>query len=110
LSGRATRDNRNPRRLGEFALARVFAARSADSAKRSVNFRRGGRSHDTSAVCHASQHHRVEREKHMNEKMKIVVIGDTGLIGTKLVNNLGARGLRIGELTFASVCGNRMLS
>jgi len=46
----------------------------------------------------------------MNEKMKIVVIGDTGLIGTKLVNNLGARGLRIGELTFASVCGNRMLS
>jgi uncharacterized protein YbjT (DUF2867 family) len=31
-------------------------------------------------------------EKHMNEKMKIVVIGGTGLIGTKVVNNLRARG------------------
>ena len=47
LSGRATRHNRNPRRVGEFALARVFAARSADSAKGSVNLGRGGRSYDT---------------------------------------------------------------
>src|SRR5436189_707699 len=28
----------------------------------------------------------------MDNKMKIVVIGGTGLIGTKLVNNLGQRG------------------
>jgi hypothetical protein len=47
LSGCATRHNRNPRRVGEFALARVFAARSADSAKGSVNLGRGGRSYDT---------------------------------------------------------------
>jgi uncharacterized protein YbjT (DUF2867 family) len=33
-----------------------------------------------------------EREKHMNEKIKIVVIGGTGLIGTKVVNNLRRRG------------------
>jgi uncharacterized protein YbjT (DUF2867 family) len=36
----------------------------------------------------ASQHSEAERETHMNKKMKIVVIGGTGLIGTKLVNNL----------------------
>jgi len=30
----------------------------------------------------------MKKGKHMNEKMKIVVIGGTGLIGTKLVNNL----------------------
>jgi uncharacterized protein YbjT (DUF2867 family) len=35
---------------------------------------------------------KAEREKHMNNKMKIVVIGGTGLIGTKLVNNLRHRG------------------
>jgi hypothetical protein len=33
--------------VGEFALARVFAARSADSAKGSVNLGRGGKSYDT---------------------------------------------------------------
>jgi uncharacterized protein YbjT (DUF2867 family) len=32
------------------------------------------------------------KRKHMNNKMKIVVIGGTGLIGTKLVNNLRNRG------------------
>ena len=32
------------------------------------------------------------RGKHMNKKMKIVVVGGTGLIGTKLVNNLRERG------------------
>src|SRR5215469_3275361 len=35
---------------------------------------------------------KTETEKHMNKKMKIVVIGGTGLIGTKLVNNLRKRG------------------
>src|SRR5207248_358550 len=33
-----------------------------------------------------------EKQTHMDNKMKIVVIGGTGLIGTKLVNNLGQRG------------------
>src|SRR5439155_22927883 len=37
LSGRPTRPNRNPRRSGEFGLAGVFAARSADGATGSVN-------------------------------------------------------------------------
>jgi uncharacterized protein YbjT (DUF2867 family) len=32
------------------------------------------------------------KRKYMNKKMKIVVIGGTGLIGTKLVNNLRKRG------------------
>ena len=31
----------------------------------------------------------------MNNKMKIVVIGGTGLIGTKLVNNLRHRGQEV---------------
>ena len=31
----------------------------------------------------------------MNKKMKIVVIGGTGLIGTKLVNNLRQRGQEV---------------
>src|SRR5438046_10760826 len=31
----------------------------------------------------------------MNKKMKIVVIGGTGLIGTKLVNNLRERGQEV---------------
>ena len=31
----------------------------------------------------------------MNKKMKIVVIGGTGLIGTKLVNNLRHRGQEV---------------
>jgi uncharacterized protein YbjT (DUF2867 family) len=39
--------------------------------------------------------HKVESEKHMNKKMKIVVIGGTGLIGTKLVNNLRHRGQEV---------------
>ena len=34
----------------------------------------------------------LKKGKHMNEKLKIVVIGGTGLIGTKLVNNLRERG------------------
>lgn len=34
----------------------------------------------------------AERDKHMNKKTKIVVIGGTGLIGRKLVNNLRHRG------------------
>jgi uncharacterized protein YbjT (DUF2867 family) len=34
----------------------------------------------------------LEEQTHMNEKMKIVVIGGTGLIGKKLVNNLRERG------------------
>jgi uncharacterized protein YbjT (DUF2867 family) len=38
---------------------------------------------------------KTEREKHMNKKMKIVVIGGTGLIGTKLVNNLRRRGQEV---------------
>jgi len=38
---------------------------------------------------------KAEREKHMNKKMKIVVIGGTGLIGTKLVNNLRHRGQEV---------------
>src|SRR5215472_11363370 len=36
--------------------------------------------------------HKAEREKHRSNKMKIVVIGGTGLIGSKLVNNLRERG------------------
>src|ERR1700741_3741275 len=36
--------------------------------------------------------HKAEKEKHMNKRMKIVVIGGTGLIGTKVVNNLRHRG------------------
>jgi uncharacterized protein YbjT (DUF2867 family) len=39
--------------------------------------------------------HKAEREKHMNKKMKIVVIGGTGLIGKKLVNNLRQRGQEV---------------
>jgi nucleoside-diphosphate-sugar epimerase len=31
---------------------------------------------------------KAKREKHMNKKIKIVVIGGTGLIGIKVVNNL----------------------
>jgi uncharacterized protein YbjT (DUF2867 family) len=31
----------------------------------------------------------------MNEKMKIVVIGGSGLIGTKVVNNLRQRGYEV---------------
>src|SRR5919201_2714062 len=46
----------------------------------------------TSAVCRASQNLNAEKEKLMNKKMKIVVVGGTGLIGTKLVNNLRERG------------------
>jgi uncharacterized protein YbjT (DUF2867 family) len=40
--------------------------------------------------CEANKY--LEEQTHMNEKMKIVVIGGTGLIGTKLVNNLRERG------------------
>ena len=36
----------------------------------------------------------------MNKKMKIVVIGGTGLIGTKLVNNLRQRARRYCCVTF----------
>ena len=35
------------------------------------------------------------KQKHMNEKMKIVVIGGTGLIGKKVVNNLRHRGQEV---------------
>jgi glutamate dehydrogenase/leucine dehydrogenase len=34
----------------------------------------------------------MKKGKHMNEKLKIVVIGGTGLIGTKLVKTLRGRG------------------
>jgi uncharacterized protein YbjT (DUF2867 family) len=44
-------------------------------------------------VNHTNQ--KAEREKHMNKKMKIVVIGGTGLIGTKVVNNLRHRGQEV---------------
>jgi uncharacterized protein YbjT (DUF2867 family) len=36
-----------------------------------------------------------EEKKQMNTKMKIVIIGGTGLIGTKLVNNLRHRGQEV---------------
>jgi len=35
------------------------------------------------------------KDKHMNKKMRIVVIGGTGLIGTKVVNNLRRRGQEV---------------
>jgi uncharacterized protein YbjT (DUF2867 family) len=38
---------------------------------------------------------KAEREKHMDKKMKIVVIGGTGLIGKKVVNNLRQRGQEV---------------
>ena len=34
----------------------------------------------------------MKKGKHMNEKLKIVVIGGSGLIGTKLVKTLRERG------------------
>jgi uncharacterized protein YbjT (DUF2867 family) len=37
----------------------------------------------------------AEREKHMNNKMRIVVIGGTGLIGRKVLNNLRHRGQEV---------------
>jgi uncharacterized protein YbjT (DUF2867 family) len=37
----------------------------------------------------------AQREKHMNKKMKIVIIGGTGLIGKKVVNNLRRRGQEV---------------
>jgi len=46
LFGRTTRHNSNPRGLGEFELAEIFAARSA-GAKGSLNLGRSGGSHDT---------------------------------------------------------------
>jgi uncharacterized protein YbjT (DUF2867 family) len=39
--------------------------------------------------------HKAEREKRMNKKMKIAVIGGTGLIGTRVVNNLRHRGQEV---------------
>jgi uncharacterized protein YbjT (DUF2867 family) len=39
--------------------------------------------------------HKAGREKHMNKKIKIVVIGGTGLIGTRVVNNLRHRGQEV---------------
>jgi uncharacterized protein YbjT (DUF2867 family) len=50
---------------------------------------------DTAAQHATKLKHKVESEKHMNKKMKIVVIGGTGLIGTKLVNNLRHRGQEV---------------
>lgn len=38
---------------------------------------------------------KTEREQYMNKKLKIVVIGGTGLIGRKLVNNLRHRGQEV---------------
>lgn len=37
----------------------------------------------------------VEREKHMNNKIKVVVIGGTGLIGKRVVKNLRHRGQEV---------------
>src|SRR5215471_8987276 len=37
----------------------------------------------------------MKKGKHMNEKLKIVVIGGTGLIGTRLVNNLRRLGQEV---------------
>jgi NAD(P)-dependent dehydrogenase (short-subunit alcohol dehydrogenase family) len=37
----------------------------------------------------------MKKGKHMNEKLKIVVIGGTGLIGTKVVKTLRERGYEV---------------
>src|SRR5262249_44618783 len=64
-------------------------------AKRELHAKRQHTNGTASTPIKQQTHGQQKERKHMNKKMKIVVIGGTGLIGTKLVNNLQRLGQEV---------------